>query len=163
MPKYVTEALLTLVVLVLQTTLLRFMAIGGLTPDLLLLWIVAVAVRQGQVTATVVGFCSGLALDLLSGNDGMLGLAALSKTVAGFLAGYFYGENKILQTLSSYRFVLIALLIGIVHNLIYFIFFLQGSEVSWWGAVLFYGIPTALYTAAVGLIPMFIYARKALS
>jgi rod shape-determining protein MreD len=163
MRRNILDGLLTLGVLILQTTLVQYMAIGGLMPDLLLLWIVAVAVRRGQVPATVIGFCSGLALDLLSGNDGMLGLAALAKTVGGFLAGYFYNENKILQTLSSYRFVLIVLLTATVHNLIYFIIFLQGSEVSWWGSVLFYGIPTALYTAAVCLIPMFIYARKALS
>jgi rod shape-determining protein MreD len=157
------DGALTLLVLVVQTTLLRYMALGGLTPDLILIWVVVIAIRRGQIPATVAGFCAGLALDLLSGNDGMLGLAALTKTAAGFLAGYFYSENKVLQTLSSYRFILTLLLVATVHNLVYFIIFLQGSEVSWWGAVLFYGIPSAVYTAAVGLIPMFAFARKALS
>jgi rod shape-determining protein MreD len=157
------DGALTLLVLVVQTTLLRYMALGGLTPDLILIWVVVIAIRRGQIPATVAGFCAGLALDLLSGNDGMLGLAALTKTAAGFLAGYFYSENKVLQTLSSYRFILTLLLVATVHNLVYFIIFLQGSEVSWWGAVLFYGIPSAIYTAAVGLIPMFAFARKALS
>jgi len=162
MRQNVLDAALTLLVLVVQTTLLRYMALGGLTPDLTLVWIVYVAVRRGQIPATVVGFFAGVALDLLSGNDGMLGLAALAKTAGGFLAGYFYSENKVLQTLSSYRFILMLLLIATVHNLIYFTIFLQGSEVSWWGAVVFYGIPSALYTSAAGLIPMFIYARRAL-
>lgn len=157
------DGALTLLVLVIQTTLVRYMAVGGLTPDLVLIWVVMIAIRRGQIPATVAGFCTGLVLDLLSGNDGMLGLAALSKTIAGFLAGYFYSENKVLQTLSSYRFIVTLLLIATVHNLVYFIIFLQGSEVSWWGAVVFYGIPSALYTAAVGLIPMFGFARKALT
>jgi rod shape-determining protein MreD len=157
------DALLTLFVLVVQTTLLRYMALGGLTPDLALLWIVYLAIRRGQIPATVAGFCAGVALDLLSGDDGMLGLGALAKTVGGFIAGYFYSENKVLQTLSSYRFILTLLLVATVHNLIYFTIFLQGSEVSWWGAVFFYGIPSALYTAALGLIPMFAFARRALS
>jgi len=40
-----------------------------------------------------------MVVDLLSGADGMLGLSALAKTIAGFVAGYFYNENKTLQTL----------------------------------------------------------------
>ena len=154
---------LTLLFLLLQTTLARFLAIGGLPPDLTLLWIVYLAVRRGQIAATVAGFASGLVLDLMSGHDGMLGLSALCKTSAGFLAGYFYNENKTLQTLSTYRFLLLLAFVTIVHNLLYFTIFLQGSEVSWWGAVFFYGIPSALYTAALGLIPMFAFARRALS
>ena len=157
------DGLLTLLVIVVQTTLVRYLAIGGLTPDLALLWIVYVAVRRGQIPATTIGFSAGLVLDLLSGADGMLGLAALAKTISGFIAGYFYSENKTMQTLSSYRFILTLLFVATVHNLVYFIIFLQGSDVNWWGAVLFYGIPSAVYTAAVGLIPMFVFARRSLT
>ncbi len=153
---------LTLMVVLLQTTIAQYLAVAGFSPDIALIWIVYLSIRRGQITGTVAGFLVGLVLDLLSGNDGMLGLAALSKTVGGFTAGYFFNENKTVQTLGSYRFILIILSVSLVHNLIYFIIFLQGSGAHWWQAILLYGIPAALYTAAVGLIPTFVFARRAL-
>jgi len=153
---------LTLLCILLQTTIAQYLAVAGLSPDITLIWIIYLSLRRGQMTGTVAGFFCGLVLDLLSGADGMLGLAALSKTAAGFTAGYFFNENKTLQTLGSYRFILIILLVSVVHNLIYFIIFLQGSGAHWWQAILLYGVPAALYTAAVGLMPAFVFARRAL-
>jgi rod shape-determining protein MreD len=153
---------LTILFVLLQTTLTQYLAVWGLSPDIALIWIVYLALRRGQITGTVAGFFTGLVFDLLSGNDGMLGLAALSKTAGGFMAGYFFNENKTLQTLGSYRFILIILSVSLVHNLIYFVIFLQGSGAHWWQAILLYGIPAALYIAAVGLIPTFVFARRAL-
>lgn len=153
---------LTILFVLLQTTLAQYLAVAGLSPDIALIWIVYLSLRRGQITGTVAGFFIGLVLDLLSGSDGMLGLAALSKTAGGFTAGYFFNENKTVQTLGSYRFVLIILSVSLVHNLIYFIIFLQGSGAHWWQAILLYGIPAAVYTAAVGLIPTFVFARRAL-
>ncbi len=162
MRQTLVDIALTLLFILLQTTVARYLAVAGLTPDLALIWIVYLSLRRGQITGTIAGFLTGLALDLLSGNDGMLGLAALSKTAGGFTAGYFFNANKTLQTLGSYRFILIILSVSLVHNLIYFVIFLQGSGAHWWEAILLYGVPAALYTAAVGLIPTFVFARRAL-
>jgi rod shape-determining protein MreD len=152
--------LVSLILVLLHTTLVRFVAIGSLVPDILLVWIVYIAIREGQMAGMIAGFIIGLTVDLLSGPDGMLGLAALTKTVAGFLAGYFYNENKTLQTLSGYQFLVAVGVISLVHNVIYFLIFLQGTTVSWWGALLFHGAPTTVYTVAVSLLPMFAFARR---
>ncbi len=153
----------SLFLVLLQTTLFRYLAIETVVPDILLLWIVYIALREGQIAGTLAGFCIGLALDMLSAGDAMLGLSALAKTVGGFIAGYFYNENKTFQTLGGYQFVLIVVVVSIVHNLIYFIIFLQGSDIGWWKTVVVYGFLTSLYTAAFGLLPMFAFARKYLS
>jgi len=158
-----TDILLSLLFLVLQTTIIRFLAVQMIVPDVVLLWIIYLAIRRGQITATTAGFFIGLAFDLLSGADSMLGLAALSKTAAGFVAGYFFNENKTAQTLGSYQLILIVVLASLVHNLIYFVIFLQGSGITWSGALFQYGIPTTAYTAALGLLPMFAFARKHLT
>jgi rod shape-determining protein MreD len=162
MRRTAADIALTLLFILLQTTLARYLAIAGLSPDIALIWIVYLALRRGQIAGTVAGFCTGLVLDLLSGSDGMLGLAALAKTAAGFTAGYFFNENKTMQTLGSYRFILIIVSVALVHNLIYFIIFLQGSGVHWWQAIVLYGVPSAIYTAALGLIPTFVFARRTL-
>jgi rod shape-determining protein MreD len=162
MRQAIIDIALTILFVLLQTTIAQYVAVAGLSPDIALIWIVYLSLRRGQITGTVAGFFTGLVLDLLSGNDGMLGLAALSMTAGGFMAGYFFNENKTLQTLGSYRFILIILSVSLVHNLIYFIIFLQGSGAHWWQAILLYGFPAALYTATVGLIPTFVFARRAL-
>ena len=153
----------SLVVLLLDTKLVKFLAVGNIVPDLLLIWIVYIAIREGQMTAMIAGFVIGMTLDLTSGEDGMLGLAALAKTVAGFTAGYFYNENKTLQTLGGYQFLVALVVVSLVHNLIYFLILLQGTGIGTWGAIALYGVPATIYTAAVGLLPMFAFARKYLS
>jgi rod shape-determining protein MreD len=153
--------LLSILFVILQTTLARYLAIENIAPDLLLIWIVYLALREGQSAATIAGFFLGLLFDLISGRDSMLGLAALCKTVAGFAAGYFYNENKIMQLLGGYQFVLVVAIASIVHNVLYFIIFLQGTEVGWLDAVVLYGFPTTVYTAALALLPMFVFSRRA--
>jgi rod shape-determining protein MreD len=163
MQRTVGYILVSLLLLTLSTTLLKFLSISEIVPDILLVWIVYIAIREGQIAGMTAGFLLGLSIDLLSGPDGMTGLSALTKTVAGFLAGYFYNENKILQTLGGYQFIVAIGVVSLVHNIIYFLIFLQGTDMSWWRMILVYGVPTTLYTVAVGLLPMFVIARKYLS
>ena len=152
--------LFSCLLVLLQTTLVRYMAVEMVGPDIVLIWVVYLALREGQATAITSGFFLGLAVDLLSGSDSLIGLAALSKTVAGFTAGFFFNENKLLQILGGFQFPLITLVVALVHNLLYFLVFLQGTDVGWLGAVTLYGVPAALYTAALTLIPMFVFARR---
>ncbi|HTY01265.1 MAG TPA: rod shape-determining protein MreD [Bacteroidota bacterium] len=152
---------ISLGLIVLQTTVVRFMAIETIVPDLLLIWIVALALVEGQATAVTAGFCLGLAMDLLSGHDGMLGLAALSKTIAGFVAGFFHDDNRVLPALGGYQFPLFTAIAAVVHNLVYFAIYLQGSDITMSNAVVVYGIPSTGYTVALSLIPMMVFARRA--
>jgi rod shape-determining protein MreD len=163
MSRTFSDIVLSILVLLLQTTVVQFLSIQGIVPDIVLLWIVYLALRHGQITATLAGFLLGLTLDLIGGLDGMLGLAALTNTLAGFIAGYFYNENKTLQTLGGYQFILITAMVSLVHNIIYFALFLQGSGLQWGDMIMLHGVPTTVYTTAVCLLPMFAFARKVLS
>ena len=149
---------ISLFLAVLQTTIARMLSLEGITPDLLIIWIVYLALTKGQMQATVWGFGIGLCMDLLSGD--FLGLSALTKTLCGFLAGYFYNENKTQMTLGSYRFLLIILFASFLHNLVYFLVFTQGTDISFWRAIFQIGLTTTLYTATVSLIPMFAFSKK---
>ena len=158
MPKHVRLILITLILVTLQTTIVSFTSIANIIPDVMLIWIVYIAITQGQIPAAVYGFAIGLLLDLIGGQ--FLGLSALSKTIAGFLAGYFYHENKIEINLANYQFLIIVGISSVVHNLIYFIIFTQGSDVGFITAVFRFGLFSALYTTFVATIPMFINARR---
>ena len=158
MNRNITYVFISLFLVILQTTIARLVSLEGITPDLLVIWIVYVAITEGQLHATVWGFGIGLCMDLISGD--FLGLSALTKTLCGFVAGYFYNENKIQMTRGSYRFLLIVLFAAFLHNLLYFLVFTQGTDISFWRVVFQLGLTTTLYTATMSLIPMFAFSKK---
>ena len=158
MQPYIRSALVIIGLLLLQTTFLPFAALGGYVPDLFILYLVAIALRRGQIEATISGFIIGLLPDIITTQ--FFGLAALSKTIAGFAAGYFFNENTVEQTLGSYRYVLLVALCSVVHNLIYFVIFFQGISSSVFISTMEYTMGTTLYTCIIGVLPMFFYSRK---
>ena len=60
--------------LILQTTILPFLSLGGVMPDLLLVLVIFTALFYGSLAGGVVGFVVGLTQDLLGGH--YLGLGA---------------------------------------------------------------------------------------
>ncbi|MCK5007202.1 MAG: rod shape-determining protein MreD, partial [Spirochaetales bacterium] len=54
------------VAVVLQSTLLHWVAVRGVIPDLGLIVLVFVAIRRGSMTAQLSGFASGVVEDVLS-------------------------------------------------------------------------------------------------
>ena len=158
MATHVKYFLISIVLLLIQTTIVRLLALEGITPDIVVIWIVYIALKQGQTQATLWGFGIGLLFDFVTGN--FIGLSALTKTLAGFFAGYFFSENKTQLTLGSYRFLIIVFFTSLIHNTVYFIIFTRGTEIGLVRAVLEFGIATTLYTATVTLLPMFAFARK---
>jgi rod shape-determining protein MreD len=159
MQRYVNYSVFTLLLLIVQTTIVPFTAIANIIPDLLTVWIVYLAIQLGQIPGTVAGFIVGFAVDLIGGQ--FLGLHALSKTTGGFLAGYFFNENKIKYILGSYEFLLITGITSFVHNIIYFAILVQGSEIPLLTAIFRFGLFSTLYTIAIALIPVLLYSRKA--
>ena len=158
MQPYIRSALVVIGLLLLQTTFLPFIALGGYLPDLFMLYLVYIALRRGQIEATISGFIIGLLQDIITTQ--FFGLAALSKTIAGFIAGYFFNENTAEQTLGSYRYVLLVALCSVIHNLIYFIIFFQGSNESVLFSTIEHTIGITLYTCVISILPMFFCSRK---
>jgi rod shape-determining protein MreD len=158
MEHYIRSTLVALGLLLLQTTFLPFLSVGSYLPDIFLIWIVYIAISRGQVEATITGFVAGLMQDAVTIQ--LFGLMALTKTIAGFIAGYFYNDNITAQTLGSYRFVLIVLLASFVHNIFFFGIFLQGIQDSVFLTMIEFSIASSLYTGVLALLPMFTFVRK---
>ncbi len=155
---YIRSGLIIIGLLLLQTTFLPFISIGGFLPDLLILYLVCIALRNGQIKTTIFGFLIGLMQDIISIK--FLGLLALSKTVAGFILGFFYNENTMEQTLGSYRYILLIGLCSVIQDVIYFAFFFQGSEGSILLQMFQMTSGMTLYTCVIGILPMFFFSRK---
>lgn len=156
--RYLVYAVFALLISVIHGTVLKYVAVGYVTPDLLLIFVVWVAVSEGQFVGTVAGFLSGLLFDVVSKD--VLGTNALAKTVAGFIAGYFFKEGFNAQIIGSYRFILIVAVAAFVHNLLYFFFYVQPMEVTFISFFTVYGVATTLYTTVVAVFPMLYVNRR---
>jgi rod shape-determining protein MreD len=155
MIQYARYALIVIVLIVVQATLIPFMSLAGVTPDMLLIFVVVFALREGQIPGTAAGFVVGFVSDIVTGD--FLGLGALTKTIAGFTAGYFYNEINPMQRLSSYIFLIVVATAGLVHNIVYFSFLLQGFPVSVSEIILKFMVGSMLYTVLMSLVPYFYF------
>lgn len=91
--------LATAAAIAVQTTVDRWLAAGAV--DLVLVVVVYNALASERVTGLLTGSFAGLVQDVLSG--GVLGMAGLSKTVVGYLAGIV--GTQFIVTHSASRFV----------------------------------------------------------
>jgi rod shape-determining protein MreD len=92
------------VILILQSTVLETVAIAGVKPDLVMLVVVLNGFLLGAREGAFLGFAGGILEDLFTGS--YIGLNALSKMTAGYLAGVagegLYRENILIATIVTF-------------------------------------------------------------
>lgn len=158
MPRVLLYLGLAVLLSLLHLLLVRYMSIGGVTPDLLMILVVWIALATGQLPGTIAGFLVGLLMDGITGD--VLGTNALAKTIVGFVAGYFYNENKVYLTLGHYPALLITLLCAVVHNVVYYFFHVKYDGMTMNTFIMKYGLASALFTTVLAIVPMLITARQ---
>ena len=79
---YIAQVLIVILLFSIQTTWLGMFSIGGVTPDLALIWVVFCAVHYSRTVGIGSGIVIGILQDSLSG--GLLGVNTLSKSFIGF-------------------------------------------------------------------------------
>ena len=94
---YLAQILIVLILFSIQTTWLGMFSIGGVVPDLALIWVVYCAVHCSRTMGVGSGVITGILQDSLSG--GLLGVNTLSKSFIGLffsaLKDKFYVEGVI--------------------------------------------------------------------
>lgn len=88
MKRRITIALLCVLTAILQTTLVSYIQIASIRPNLAVILTASFALMCGRVTGMTVGFFTGILLDFFGG--GILGFYALIYMVIGYCAGYTY-------------------------------------------------------------------------
>jgi rod shape-determining protein MreD len=86
-PRNLLVVLAVSAALLLQTSVFSHLAVDGVVPDLVLLVVVATALRHGSEAGLVTGFGAGLLLDLAPPADHVAGRWALALMVVGYVAG----------------------------------------------------------------------------
>jgi rod shape-determining protein MreD len=82
--------LILLVLVLIQTTLVNYIAVLGVKPDIAMIGLVFFSHKQGRLVGETGGFISGLTQDTLSLSP--LGYHAFSRTLIGFLFGTTAGK-----------------------------------------------------------------------
>lgn len=161
--EYLKYAGLIIALIIIQKTLIWLIAVTSfdVTPDLVLIGVVYIGIRDGKIAGSVSGFLAGLIIDFISFS--FLGLMALSKASAGFASGFFSNdESKIDKYTNSYIFVIIVFVCSLVNNMIYFAFYFQGTSLTLLDIVIRYVIPTAVYTSVFAIVPTIFAKRRRL-
>jgi rod shape-determining protein MreD len=135
--------LLFVMAFILQVTIISYIEILYWRPDVVLIILIFFSLRFGPNWGMTVGFFLGLLQDLVSAH--LLGLLALSKTVAGFIAGSLSGKFA-----ARAEFFLTLLIAGLAHDFIYFFIYTLGEEFSVQSLIVLYTVPNLMYTILVG-------------
>jgi rod shape-determining protein MreD len=144
-----------LVCLLLQATLAPRIAIGQISPDFVVVIVMLAALFRGAVPGAFVGFVVGFIQDL--GNPVMLGLNALTKTLLGFAVGRV-GE-KTFPDNALFLFAVFATA-SFGHDAVYLFFYKWPHLGSAFVMMGISALPSALYTAAFGVVIETLAARS---
>lgn len=150
--KYFKYTFLTILVTIFHFSLVSFISVKGITPDIFLILVVWLAIKENRLFGIVAGFVLGLYMDFISGD--IIGINAFAKTIVGFIAGNFHKKHTIKQIVEDYKFIFVVALCVITHNLVYFLFFINVGEPHF---ILFYlrlSLASAFYTT---FISSFVY------
>ena len=132
---------------VLQATWLDFVSVSALKPDLILLIIIVIALREGPILATLLGFSIGLLQDTYAPAD--FGLNALLKCTAGFAVGH--GRSRVVSDNIQVQVALVFFTV-LLHDLLYYAITDAISIVEVPYFWIRYGIGRAVYTGLLGAL-----------
>ncbi len=143
------EFVLVFVCFLLQCTLFKFISLGGIAPNLLIILTSAFGFMKGRTEGMFVGFFSGLMVDVLFGN-GIIGLYTLIYTYIGFFNGMF---NRMFFPDDVRLPILLITFSDLIYCfVVYVLTFLLRSRFDFGYYVLHIIIPEAVYTIFITIL-----------
>lgn len=151
-------ALLILLAVILEVTVLAPLPFPGATPGLVLVVVAALAFAFGPVTGASCGFAAGLLLDLAPPAAGTIGISALLLTVTGYALGRAFDADDrplwLTTALTALAAALVVLATALLGGLL-------GNPRIQWGDVPVMIITAALYAAALAVFVVPLVRRLA--
>ena len=139
---WVKYGFLFLIALLIESNLSMFYEIGTHTPDLILILLIYISIREGKIKGTATGFTSGLIEDLIV-SVGFLGLSSFTKSITGFIMGFFTESRRS----RIFPGIMIPTSIGIiVNNTIGTLFRIAGTSEGIFSAILTKALPSSIYS-----------------
>ena len=148
MKRGIITALLILICFLLQCTVFRFLAFGGIVPNLLIVLTASFGFMRGEKTGLIIGFFCGLLVDIFFAS--VIGYYALLYMYIGYMNGkfssIFYPQDiklPVALILCSYFFY---------GTICYVILFLLRSRFDFMYYLLHIILPEIVYTIVVTLL-----------
>ncbi len=148
MRRYLIQFLIIIICFLLQTSCFRYFTLAGIVPNLLLIPTMAFGVMRGRKEGMLVGFVSGLLLDMFYGS--VIGPYALLYMYLGYINGFFhrvyYMEDLLLP-------MIMAGVNDLAYNLIvYIVSYLMRNRLDIGFYFLHVILPEVVYTMLMTLI-----------
>lgn len=154
MKKFLLLLGFSLLAIIFQIIIALWLSIQNIKPDFVLILVMFVALLQGRVFGQLYGFGIGLIIDII-GIGSFFGLSALSKTVAGFLAGYFKNRRNRFNHITFYS---IYVLVIFIHFAIFFLINFKSSDYGTQLILLRYVLPETIYTSIIFILLDYIFS-----
>jgi rod shape-determining protein MreD len=144
--------------ILVQKFLDNYAAIDMVSPQLVVLFVVYVALREGQLFGICNGFIAGFFHDLLVTH--FLGVTSFIAVIAGFIAGFFYKESDVELAGRTFNFTWISAISLFVSEFAALPIIASG-ELNYSYVFLKFTFGTTIYTSVFAMIIVFINGRKA--
>jgi rod shape-determining protein MreD len=148
--KILIYTLIIFLIVILQSTLLDYIKIYYIKPNLLIVFIISVALLRGNIEGSIIGFFIGLSQDLISGK--VLGFY----TILGLYLGLIIGSvNKRLYRENFLVVIFFTFISTIAYEMsVYFLSTFLSGKIDFYYPFKNIVLPEALYNS---LISVFVY------
>ncbi|MBN2412311.1 rod shape-determining protein MreD [candidate division KSB1 bacterium] len=152
--KLLIYSILLFISVLLQVSLMNYIAIGGVSPDLSIIMIGFTALGLGRNYSTLLGFLTGFLRD--SFGYSIIGMGSLIFSICGFAAGTF------IQKRSFYKWYELATVFAILIFVYFFLdyFLVNFSAETFWKTIFANIIPQFLYTLFILIVMLFVLPKK---
>lgn len=148
---------LAVAAIILQKFLDNYASVEGVSPQLIILVVVYISLREGQLFGMGSGFTIGLMNDLLATH--FIGYTSFVGVMAGFVAGFFFKESDVELAARSFSFAWIsAITLGITQLAALPI--IASGELNYFYVFLKFTLGTTAYTSVIAMIIVFVNGRK---
>ena len=148
MRRRITMVILVLTCFLLQSTVFKNLEISSIVPNVLLILTISFGFMQGKKEGIMVGFFSGLLIDIFFGSA--LGLYALIYMYLGYASGFFckvYFDEDI-----KVPMVMVACGDLIYNMAVYLILFVMRGKLDFFAYMSMVMIPELVYTVLVTIV-----------
>lgn len=133
---------------IIQSAMFPYISLFGVMPNLLLILVVSTAYMKGRTTGLLIGFFSGLLVDLVFGN--VIGLYALIYMLIGYIIGFvhpFYSND-------DFTLPLLFVAAGnFIYGFCFYVFeFLLRGRLNFFYYLRRFILPEIIYTVAVSVL-----------
>jgi len=149
--------ILFFLIVIVQLTIIPFIAIGAIVPNLLIILLVFFTLKNGQIYGTILGSILGLLYDIVTG--GFLGSTMFSLTLSGFVAGYFYSDTRQEFYTTTYFFLLIVFITSFANSFLTLLLSSAEIKLSTSALILEQGVLPSIYTSIISL-PILLYNQR---